>query len=188
MPPVPPPPAPPMPPVPPPAVPPPLELDMPPSPPSPLLEDDPPGFCDAGSLPQDAARAARSNPIEHTAACLVSIIRRLAVRAIRHVSEQRFFLENKFIFRGRRRLPQVPDRRSTSGATATRAATVPHGIVFELPREVTVVEGRFIRWRCAKLHGDATYERSEFPPSRLFIAYRDPCRCFPNQAMGRTDS
>jgi hypothetical protein len=50
-----------------------------------------------GSL-HDAARAGSSNAINNTAAWLVLIIHRLAVRATRSRSEQRLFLENKFEF------------------------------------------------------------------------------------------
>lgn len=47
---------------------------------------------------QEAASADRSNAIEITAAWLVRIIHRLAVRATRSRSEQRLFLENKCEF------------------------------------------------------------------------------------------
>lgn len=45
---------------------------------------------------QEAASAANSDAVKNTAAGLVLIIHRLAVRATRSRSEQRFFMENKY--------------------------------------------------------------------------------------------
>jgi hypothetical protein len=68
------------------------DVDIPPAPPLPV---EPVGRGVVVSSEQDAASAARSTAINHTAAGLVFIIHCLADRATRRSSEQRLFLENK---------------------------------------------------------------------------------------------